>query len=127
MKTERIDEAKVEPMLIALFDHWALTTEQRLDVLGLPRSNVSLLNTFCNTELIPSQTDYLDRAGHLFGIHVRLRLLSSENLDLAYAWVKSPNRAFNSHTPLSVMITDGLEGLLRVQAYLDNEVKNFVI
>ncbi len=39
--------------------------------------------------------------------------------DLAYAWMKTRNRAFDNRSPIEVIREFGFAGLLMVLAYLD--------
>ena len=61
----------------------------------------------------------MERAGHLLGIHKNLRLLFSQNRDLAYGWIKTRNLAFENRSPIEVIREYGFAGLLMVRAYLD--------
>ena len=51
--------------------------------------------------------------------HKNLRLLFPLDRDLAYAWIKTRNRAFDNRTPIEVIREFGFAGLLMVLAYLD--------
>ena len=61
----------------------------------------------------------MERASRLLGIHKSLRLLLSDNRDLAYAWVKTRNRAFENRAPIKVIGNVGVAWLIMVGAYLD--------
>lgn len=106
-------------MLIKLFDHWNLTTEEQLDALGFSRTNRAILSRYRKGEPISNNRDTLERAGHLLGIHKNLRLLFPQNRDVAYTWIKMRNKAFENQTPIEVIQQYGFTGLLMVRAYLD--------
>lgn len=114
-----IDRSAISGMLMKLFDHWSLSTEEQLDALGFSPSNRALLTKYRKGEPISASRDTLERAGHLLGIHKNLRLLFPHNRDLAYRWMKSRNRAFDNRTPAEVVREYGFAGLLMVRAYLD--------
>jgi hypothetical protein len=59
--------------------------------------------------------------GHLLGIHLALRLIFPQNRQLAYSWIKTPNRRFDGKTPLEVMLGEGFLGVVMVRRYLDFE------
>ena len=61
----------------------------------------------------------MDRAGHLLGIHKKLRLLFSKNRDLAYSWMKTRNKAFKNKSPMEVIGDYGFAGLLLVRSILN--------
>lgn len=106
-------------MLMKLFEHWQISTEEQLDVLGLSIANRAALARYRKGEPIAQSRDMLDRAGHLLGIHKNLRLLFPHNRDLAYAWMRTRNKAFEGRTPVEVIREWGFAGLLMVRAYLD--------
>ena len=114
-----IDRKAIAGMLMKLFDHWNLTTEEQLDVLGFSPTNRAVLTRYRKGEALSGSRDTLERAGHLLGVHKNLRLLFPHNRDLAYAWMKSRNRAFDNLTPTEVIRKFGFAGLLMVLAYLD--------
>jgi hypothetical protein len=119
VKAGDIDRKAVAGMLMTLFDHWDLTTEEQLDALGFSTKNRALLARYRRGESIAASRDTMERAGHLLGIHKNLRLLFPHNRELAYAWMKTRNRAFENRTPVEVIREFGFAGLLMVLAYLD--------
>lgn len=114
-----IDRRAVSGMLMKLFDHWKLSTEEQLDALGFSTSNRAILTKYRRGEPISAGRDTTERAGHLLGIHKNLRLLFPHNRDLGYAWMKARNRAFENLRPIDVIREFGFAGLLMVRAYLD--------
>lgn len=119
LRTGDIDRRAISGMLMKLFDHWKLTTEEQLDALGFSTTNRAILTKYRRGEPISNSRDTLERAGHLLGIHKNLRLLFPHNQDLAYAWMKARNKAFENCTPIEVIREYGFAGLLMVLAYLD--------
>ena len=65
----------------------------------------------------------LERAGHLLAIHALLRTLFPDNIELAYSWVQTPNKAFAGTTPAALVEESGMSGLLSVRTYLDNALR----
>jgi hypothetical protein len=114
-----IDRKAIAGMLVKLFEHWQLSTEEQLDALGFSTSNRAILSKYRRGEPISGSRDTLERAGHLLAIHKNLRLLFPRNRELAYAWIKARNRAFENRTPIEVIREFGFAGLLMVLAYLD--------
>lgn len=117
--TNNIDRKAIAGMLMKLFDHWKLSTEEQLDALGFSVTNRAALARYRRGEPISGSRDTLERAGHLLGIHKNLRLLFPADRDLAYAWMKTSNRAFDNRSPIEVIREFGFAGLLMVLAYLD--------
>lgn len=113
------DRGAVSKMLMQLFEHWAINTEDQLDMLGLARDNRAALARYRKGSPISASRDANERAGHLLAIHKNLRLLFPHNSDLAYRWMSTRNRAFEGRTPVDVVRDYGFAGLLMVRSYLD--------
>lgn len=115
-KAERIAIAR---MLMTLFNHWQLSTELRLAMLGLATNNRRALHDYEKGKPLGPGRDLQERAGHLLGIHKNLRLLFPENPELAYGWMSARNAAFNGKTPAETIRDYGFAGLYMVKSYLD--------
>ena len=113
------DRGAVSKMLMKLFEHWAISTEDQLDMLGLARENRAALSRYRKGVPMSASRDANERAGHLLAIHKNLRLLFPHNRDLAYKWMSTRNRAFEGRTPVDVVRDYGFAGLLMVRSYLD--------
>jgi len=107
-------------MVAALLDHWQLSAAEQTAVLGLSVSSRSTLARYRKGEPLADSRDLMDRAGHLLGIHKSLRILFPHDRDLAYRWVKQPNRRLGAR-PLDLVLQYGFEGLLAIRRYLDFE------
>lgn len=107
-------------MVMALFEHWSLSSAEQAALLGLAPDNRATIARYRRGEPLGESRDLLERAGHLLGIHKSLRILFPHDRDLAYAWIKTPNRRLGT-SPLQLMITRGFEGLLAIRRYLDFE------
>ncbi len=57
----------------------------------------------------------------MLGIHRALRCIFVDS-DRAARWIGAPNEAFGGVCALDLMLADGLEGMQRVEAYLDAEI-----
>ena len=113
------DRGALARMVMKLLEHWQLSTEDQAALLGLATSNRAALGRYRRGEAIGGSRDQLERVGHLLGIHKSLRLLFPQNIDLAYRWVTTRNRAFDNRTPVDVIKEQGFAGLLMVRGYLD--------
>ncbi len=114
------DRGALAKMLLTLFDHWNLTTEDQAMLLGLASSNRAALSRYRKGEPIGTSRDQYDRVGHLLAIHKNLRLLFPKNRELAYCWISTRNKAFDNLTPVDVIKEWGFAGLLMVRSYLDH-------
>ncbi len=113
------ERGEIAKMLMTLFDHWQLSTEDRLELLGLAPTNRAALTRYRRGEPFAQSRDLLERAGILLGIHKNLRLLFPHNRELAYRWMTTRNRAMDGMTPTEAIKEYGFPGLLMVRAYLD--------
>jgi hypothetical protein len=113
------DRGAISKMLMQLFGHWAISTEDQLDMLGLARDNRAALARYRKGVPMSASRDANERAGHLLAIHKNLRLLFPHNRELAYRWMSTRNRAFDGHTPVDMVKDFGFAGLLMVRSYLD--------
>lgn len=113
------DRGAVSKMLMQLFAHWEISTEDQLEMLGLARDNRAALTRYRKGVPMSASRDANERAGHLLAIHKNLRLLFPHNRDLAYRWMSTRNKAFEGRTPVAVVRDFGFAGLLMVRSYLD--------
>ena len=117
---ERKNREKLARTLVTLLEHWKLPPADQAMLLGLSAQSRSTVARYRRGEPLADSADLLARAGHLLGIHKALRILFSQDRDLAYRWVTTPNRRFGERAPLGLM-KQGFEGLLAVRRYLDFE------
>lgn len=113
------DRSTLARMVMALFDHWSLSTEEQAALLGIAPANRSALGRYRKGHPIGLQRDQYERVGHLLGIHKNLRLLFPHNRELAYRWMSTRNQAFDNLSPVEVVRRFGFAGLLMVRGYLD--------
>jgi hypothetical protein len=113
------DRGALARMVMALLEHWQLSTEDQAALLGIATSNRAALTRYRKGEAIGTSRDQYERVGHLLGIHKNLRLLFPQNRDLVYRWMSTRNKAFDNLTPVEVIKEWGFAGLLIVRAYLD--------
>ena len=113
------DRGALAKMVMALLEHWKLSTEDQAALLGIAASNRAALTRYRKGEPIGTSRDQYERVGHLLGIHKNLRLLFPQNPELAYRWMSTRNKAFDNLTPVDVVKEWGFAGLLMVRSYLD--------
>ena len=113
------DKGALAKVVMTLFDHWKLSTEDQAALLGVSASSRGTLSRYRKGEPIGTSRDQYERVGHLLGIHKNLRLLFPQNRELAYRWITSRNKAFDNLTPVEVMKEWGFVGLVMVRGYLD--------
>jgi len=111
--------SRIARMVMQLFGHWQISTDEQLELLGLRPKSRAVLSRYRRGEPLPLVRDMLDRAAYLLAIHRSLRTLYPENPEICYGWVKMRNRALGNLTPLEVMLKEGLLGLAKVSRHLD--------
>jgi hypothetical protein len=115
------ERGQLSKMITTLFDHWKLPVKEQLSLLGVSQDNRALLTRYRKGAPIANDRDKLERASILLGIHKSLRLLFPNNRELAYAWMTTPNRAFQGATPAQLIDQQGMIGLYTVRTYLDRQ------
>jgi hypothetical protein len=113
---ERVRLAK---MVTRLFEHWKLDPATAAALLGLSEKSRTAINRYRKGGALPDSRDLLDRVGNLFGIHKTLRLLYPHNRDLVYRWPTARNQKLDNHTPVEIMVEQGLPGIVAIRGYLD--------
>jgi len=99
-----------------LADHWKLSKEQALVLLGRP-SERTYYNWKAGRVAVPSH-DTMSRLGYLLGIHRALRTLFS-NPENVYGWISKNNSDFGGQSPLQRMLGGEITDLAYVRQYLD--------
>jgi hypothetical protein len=117
--TQPFDRGAIAQMLMKLFEYWQLETIEQLHLMGLTTKNRAALIRYRKGFPLSKSRDLQDRAGHLLAIHKSLRMLFPHDRKLAYAWMKSHNKAFKDKTPVEAISEYGFAGLLMVRAYLN--------
>ncbi|MCK5091375.1 MAG: DUF2384 domain-containing protein, partial [Gammaproteobacteria bacterium] len=68
---------------------------------------------------LPDKANIMERVVHVLGIDDALRTTFPRNHKMGAHWLRKPHRRFNRRTPLSVILQDGLNGLISVRADVD--------
>ncbi len=110
----------ITKIVMKVLDTWNLTTEQTVKILGLPeKTNKRELDKYRNLKSFPSNELLVKRLSHIVGISDALRTTFPRNSSMAEKWLKTKHRRFDNMTPLSVILSDDLNGLYKVRAELD--------
>jgi hypothetical protein len=103
-------------MFERLAEHWSLRHDER-DILlgGVPKSTWSEWRQRPNVARIKSDTR--ERIANLFAIDLNAHALFAP--EFADRWVREPNAAFNSASPLATMLRGKVEDVITVRRYLE--------
>ncbi|MDB9894150.1 MbcA/ParS/Xre antitoxin family protein [Reinekea forsetii] len=116
-----IDRYKQASLIVKLFDLWALSNAEMLNLLGLsPRSVSKLHGLKTGTSALSDGQDAQDRVGYLLDIHKALGLLFPENPQMKYSWVKTQNRMIDGKTPLQLMLEGRMLGIIQVNSLVNS-------
>ncbi|QKX16924.1 antitoxin Xre/MbcA/ParS toxin-binding domain-containing protein [Microbulbifer sp. YPW1] len=116
------ERSRIGQMLLKLFEHWQLSTPQRLSLLGLDRESHIDPNEYLSRGSLAVDRDKVERASTLLRIHKSLRVLFPENRDLVYQWVSQPNKHFDGLTAIEIVERHGMLGMYMVRGFLDQQL-----
>ena len=102
-------------------DSWKLSSEQIIRLLNLSESFRSRHLTYFRSgaKPFPDDLDTWSCVDHIIGISEALRTTYPFSDEMRLAWIRKPHRRFKQQTPLSVMLNEGANGLLKVRIDID--------
>lgn len=117
-RADRIRLSAALPAVIRMLDAWHLTRGQQAELLTLGVRTVQRASK--GTDAPELSADQLTRLSLITGIHTALHVLYTRTPD---SWPKRPNGRypFVGRTPLDLMLTSGIPGLLAVRRLLDGD------
>jgi len=106
--------------VMGTLDSWGLNAESCFKVLCLPdKIPTRMLRRYRDDTPFPDDEDLNLHIDHVIGIAEALRTTYPRNIQMAARWMSRPHRRFNKKSPLSVILKDGLSGLINVRIHLD--------
>ena len=106
----------------AIADLWGLNEEQRRLVLGYPSRSTyqNWMKLAREQGEVTLDVDALMRLSAVFGVHQALGVLFADAQE-QLGWLKGPHDAplFGGQTPLSLIVSGSLDGILQVRRFLD--------
>lgn len=103
-----------------LLDSWGTSGQQKIILLGLPEdSRVRKLDRYRQNEAFPDTDTVNEHLQHIVGIADALRTSYPRNIEMSSIWLKKPHKRFDNQTPIAVMTSKGLAGLIQVRSQLD--------
>lgn len=122
MQTFSVDEmSALTRAVISHMDEWKISAEHMLTILGLdeevrPRH---LQQYRQGDKAFPQTPVMMDRIDHIVGIADALRTTFPFSSQMRVMWLSKPHRRFQRRDPLTVMLEEGVDGLMRVRIEVD--------
>ncbi|MHB8346321.1 MAG: MbcA/ParS/Xre antitoxin family protein [Acidiferrobacterales bacterium] len=114
---QRVDITRA---VISILDRWGLSAEDQVTILALPPdTGPGMIGQYRESMALPDDVEVTERIEHLAGIADALRTSHPLNGAMDAIWMNTANHRFDDRTPLEVMISDGLSGVIAVRAHLD--------
>ena len=113
-------QTKISKHIIRLLDEWGLDGKQIIQILALPNKiKPRHLDRFREGEAFPHVQGTMCRIEHIAGIADALRTSFPRNAHMGVIWMRTPHKRFQNQPPLTLLVNQGLSGLLQVRAELD--------
>ncbi len=102
-------------------DAWKLTSDEIINILGLDsKIRTRHLQAFrSGNKILPQQKETFQRIEHVAGIVEALRTAYPMSVSTRARWLYKPCRRFQKQTPLSVIMAEGINGLIKVRIEVD--------
>ncbi|MCK5918394.1 MAG: DUF2384 domain-containing protein [Cocleimonas sp.] len=102
-------------------DSWKLRSEEIMNILGLDEKTRkrSLQSFRSGSKALPQDTETMKRIEHVAGIVEALRTAYPMNAQMRARWLYKPCRRFQGNNPLSVILTEGMNGLIKARIEID--------
>jgi hypothetical protein len=104
--------------VMSMFESWGLHAEEIMALLDL-QGKVRHFAQYRYNKPLPDTPDIMRRVDYLVRIDDALRTTYPTNPGMGKRWLRQRNHKFNRHTPLSMMIGDGEQGMIYVLSRLD--------
>lgn len=114
------DRAALARGIMSTLDKWGLNAAQQVTLLNLPdKTPTRMLRRYRDDTPFPDTREVNERVEHIIGIADALRTSYPHNPSMGLIWMKQRNKRFSRRSPVSVMVEDGLEGIVSVRCHLD--------
>ena len=106
--------------VLMVMHRWDLDREVQLALIGLPEgTRPRVLKRFQDGEPLPPDDRILERVGLLLQIEQALVSLFPHNPVMANLWVTTPSPSFDGHSPVDMMLADGVPAMKGLLDQLD--------
>jgi uncharacterized protein (DUF2384 family) len=114
------ERVAVTRIVMHLLDEWGVAPGDQVSVLGLPAdTRPRALRRYHEDTPLPDESGVNERVEHILGIADALRTTFPRNGHMAPRWMNKPHRRFAQRSPVTIIVQDGIEGLIAVRCDLD--------
>lgn len=109
--------------LIWVLRGWGVDAKDQIQLLGLPAGTPSRsLQQFRQGKPMPDEALFLQHAEMILAIYRAVGSLFPGNSTMANYWVTTPSHSLGDHSPLEIMLRDGLTGMHYCLDHLNGEL-----
>lgn len=106
--------------IMSILDKWGLSASEQVTLLNLPeKTPTRMLRRYRDDTPFPDIREVNERIEHIIGIADALRTSYPHNPSMGLVWMKQRNKRFQRRAPVTVMVEDGLDGIVAVRSHLD--------
>ena len=114
------DRAALARGIMSILVKWGLSAGDQVSLLNLPdKTPTRMLRRYRDDTPLPDTKEVNERVAHIIGIADALRTSYPHNPSMGLVWMKQKNKRFQRRAPVSVMVEDGLDGIVAVRSHLD--------
>ena len=115
------DMVSITKTVMGYLDTWKLSSEEIISVLGIDKKmRTRHLQAFrAGSKTLPQEDAMIQRIEHVAGIVEALRTAYPMNAPIRAQWLHKPCRRFQGQTPLSIIMGEGMNGLVKVRIEVD--------
>ena len=114
------NNAEIARTVLSMLQNWEISPDNQVKLLGLPSNSRSrVLNKYRNGFPLPDNEDCVMRVACLLAIQNAVSSLFPHNAKAADYWITTSLDFFVGHTPLEIMLNEGIDGMRRVLNYLN--------
>ena len=106
--------------VMSILDKWGLSASDQVRLLNLPdKTPTRMIRRYRDDTPLPDTREVNERVEHIIGIADALRTSYPHNPSMGFVWMKQKNKRFQRRAPVSVMVEEGLDGIVAVRSHLD--------
>ena len=112
------DRLAITRGVMNMFEAWGLGSEEIMALLDM-QGKARHIAQYRYNKPLPDSPDIMRRVKYLVRIDDALRTSYPSNPGIGKRWLRQRSHKFNRHSPLSMMLGDGEQGMIYVLSRLD--------